>query len=209
MSTSSSSNGAPRGCLLSFLPSSPAPKRIGSALPKLDLTSIHPTDRPALLAAQRSAEAADAAFARPGVPDVVVVDLADKLGSMVGVLHRLGRELRDARQFLVANDPDQLARERTDLEMRRLGASAAEILALRSATEALAARARLADQVRADVATLEARLVAAGHDLKAFAARVTASTSGEDLAHELSAYTRSAELVLEAYEQTRKEMTRR
>ena len=204
MATSSSAQRS--GCLLALLPWASPPKRLGFALPRMTPSEVHPADCPALAKAQQAAEAAEAAFAGAEVADIAVADLADKLGSLLGVVHRLARELKDARAFLVANDPDKLARERTDLEMRRLGASAAEILALRTATEALATRSRIADQVRADVATLEARLIAAGHDLEAFRARVVARSAGDQLVQELADQTRAAEDVLEAWERTRTEM---
>lgn len=194
----------PRGCLLSLLPLG-AP-RLASGLPRLEASAVHPSDRAALLRAQAAAEAAHRAFQRPDVPDLAVADLAEQLSKLLDVVHRLARELAAARGFLVRNDPDRLAKERTDLEMRRLGASAAEILALRSASEALAARSRLVDQVRGDLATLVARLEAAGQELEAFRARVEARTDAEQLGHELVAYRQSALSALEAYDRTRREL---
>ncbi|MEQ1568039.1 MAG: hypothetical protein ABMA64_20535 [Myxococcota bacterium] len=197
----------PRGCLSLLVPRVADAPRLGVGLPKLDLASVHPSDRGAMTRAQRAAEAAHAAFARSSTADAATADLASQLGAMLAALHRLGRELKEARDFVAQNDPDRLARERTDLEMRRLGASAAEILALRTAADSLAARARLSEQVRGQVATLSARLTATGHDLEAFRGRV-ATAPGPDLGHELSAYLRSAELILEAHEQTRREIDR-
>jgi hypothetical protein len=195
----------PRGCLLSLLPLGSAP-RLGGGLPRLQASAVHPADRPALVRAQSAAEGAHGAFQRPDVPDVAVADLADQLGKLLDVVHRLARELKAARDFLVRNDPDRLAKERTDLELRRLGASASEILALRSATEALDARARLVEQVRGDLATLVARLEAAGQELEAFRARVESRTDAEQLGHELIAYRQSALMALEAYDRTRREL---
>jgi hypothetical protein len=121
-------------------------------------------------------------------------------------VHKIVQDLSAARRFLERNDPDKLAREKADLELRRLGASAAEILALRAASEALASRASLADRVRSEIGTLEARLTAAGQELEAFRARVEAHSSAEALDHELTAYVRSARMALEAFERTRKEL---
>jgi hypothetical protein len=194
------------GCLLALLGGA-APKRIGSGLPRLEASQVHPADRAALAKAQAAAEAANAAFSGPGVADIAVADLANQLGSILGVVHRLATELKDARQYLSANDPDKIARERADLEMRRLDASASEILALRTATAALTKRATLADEVRTQIATLEARLIAAGHELEAFRGKVTARSADRDLAGELAGYLRSAEQVLEAHERTRREMS--
>ncbi|MEZ4241467.1 MAG: hypothetical protein R3F59_36020 [Myxococcota bacterium] len=196
---------APRGCLLSFLPGASQP-RLGAGLPKLAVGEVHPADRAALGRAQRAAEGAHAAFQRPDVPDIAVADLAEQLSKLLDVVHRLARELKAARGFLSRNDPDRIAKERTDLELRRLGASAAEILALRSATEALDARARLVDQVRGDLPTLEARREAAGQELEAFRARVEARTDARELGFELTAYRESALLALEAYDRTRREL---
>jgi hypothetical protein len=194
------------GCLLALLPRAAAPKRLGSALPTLSVSEVHPADRVALAKAQKAAEAAQTSFAQDGVADAALIDLADRLASLLTVVHRVVRELKDARSFLAANDPDKLARDRTDLEMRRLGASAAEILALRTATESLDQRSRLAEKVRSDVATLEARLVAASHDLEAFRARVVSRTTADELARELEEQTRAAQQVLEDWARTRTEL---
>lgn len=195
------------GCL-SLLMGARGVRLIGSGLPRLDVSQVHPADRPALLRAQRAAEGAHTAFADPSVPDVVVADLANQLGKLLGVVHELARGLMRARKFLERNDPDHLARERADLELRRLGASAAEVLALRTATQALESRSRLADQVRTELVTLGARLASAGQELEAFRARVEARAAAEELGHELTAYLKSAELALETYERTRLELER-
>lgn len=194
-----------KGCLLSLFPG-PSQARIGSGLPRLPVSEVHAADRPALQRAQTAAEAAHRAFSGPAVPDAAVADLSEQLGKLLDAVHRLAKELGRVRGFLVAHAPDKLARERTDLEMRRLGASASEILALRTASEALAERARLAEQATADVATLSARLIAAGQELEAFRARVEARTDSEQLGHELAAYRESALRALEAYDRTRREL---
>lgn len=195
------------GCL-SLLVGARGLRRLGSGLPRLEPSVVHPEDRAALNRAQQAAEGAHAAFSDPSVPDVAVADLANQLGKLLGVVHELARGLLRARRFLERNDPDRLARERAELEMRRLGASAAEVLALRTATLALESRSRLAEQVRSELVTLGARLAAAGQELEAFRARVEARTTAEELGHELSSYLRSAELALEMYERTRLELER-
>ena len=195
------------GCL-SLLTGGRAIPRLGLGLPKLDSSEIHPTDRPVVARAQRAAEGAHAAFAGPGVPDVAVADLAGQLAKLVGAVHGLARGLSRARRFLERNDPDKLARERAELELRRLGASAAEVLALRTATQALEDRSRLADRVRGDLVSLVARLASAAQELEAFRARVEARAAAEELGHELGAYLKSAELALETYERTRLELER-
>lgn len=191
------------GCLLLGAGATPA---LPGGLPALDPSRVHPVDRGALTRAQAAAQAAARALARPDVPDVAVADLTARLGGLLGVVHRIGSDLLDARAFLDRNAPDRLARERADLELRRLGAAAAEVLALREAEASLAARAALADRVHADLGALEARLAAAGQELEAFRARVEARGSSDELGHELDAYRRSADLALEAYERTRAEL---
>jgi hypothetical protein len=193
------------GCL-SLLLGRGATKSLTSGLPRLETSSVHPADRAAAQRAWRAAEAAHASFARVDVPDIAVADLAARLSDLLGVVQKIVQDLSAARRFLERNDPDKLARERADLELRRLGASAAEILALRAATDALATRASLADRVRVEIGTLEARLVSAGQELEAFRARVEARNSAEALGHELGAYLRSAQMALEAFERTRKEL---
>jgi hypothetical protein len=195
------------GCL-SLLMGARGVRRIGVGLPRLDLSAVHASDRPALMRAWKAAEGAHTAFADPSVPDVAVADLASQLSKLLGVVYGLALGLMKARRFLERNDPDKLARERADLEMRRLGASAAEVLALRTATQALESRSRLADQVRSDLVTLGARLSSAGAELEAFRARVEARAAAEELGHELGAYLKSAELALEDYERTRLELER-
>jgi hypothetical protein len=193
------------GCL-SLLLGRSAPKGLTSGLPRLEASSVHPLDRAAAQRAWRAAEAAHAAFVRADVPEVAIADLAARLSELLGVVHKIVQDLSAARRFLERNDPDKLAREKADLELRRLGASAAEILALRAAGEALSTRVSLAGRVRTELGTLEARLVSAGQELEAFRARVEAKNSAESLGHELGAYLRSAEMALEAFERTRKEL---
>lgn len=194
-----------RGCLSLVFPFT-SQTRLPVSLPALDPRQLHHADRIPALRAQRAAEAAVTALARPDMPEIAVMDLASQLANLLGVVHRIVADLATARRFLERNDPDKIAREKTEIELRRLGASASEILALRAATDALASRAELAERVRREIGTLEARLVSAGQELEAFRERVSARTSAESLGHELTAYQRSAELALEAFERTRAEM---
>lgn len=177
-----------------------------AGLPRLDASKVHPTDRAAAERAWRAATASAVAFSRPEVPDVAIADLSAKLSQLLDAVQRITSDLCAARRFLERNDPDKIAREKTDLELRRLGASASEILALRAASDALATRSSLAERVRREIDTLQARLFSAGQELEAFRARIEASNSAEALSHELSAYLRSAELALDAFERTRAEM---
>ena len=193
------------GCLSLFVGARGA-RRLGSGLPQLDPSEIHPSDRAALGRAQQAAEGIHAAFAGPSVSGVAVADLASQLGKLLGVVHALARDLLRARRFLERNDPDRLARERAELELRRLGASAAEVLALRTATQALESRSRLAEQVRGELVALGARLVSAAQELEAFRARVEARSSAEELGYELASYLQSAEQTLLLHEQTRREL---
>ena len=192
------------GCLLLGLGA--APRALPGGLPELDPSRVHPFDRAALLRAQGAATGAARAIVAPGTPDIAVADLTARLADLLRVVHQIGADLLDARRFLERNDPDRLARERTEIEMRRLDAGAGEILALRQAATALEERVRLADKVGAELRALEARLVAAGQELESFRARVEARTSADELAHELAAYRRSADLALEAWRRTRAEL---
>ncbi|MEQ1506434.1 MAG: hypothetical protein ABMB14_29675 [Myxococcota bacterium] len=194
------------GCLSLLVPPAALRSLGGSGLARIDPSTVHPLDRPALARAQAAAEAAHRAFTTPDAPEIAVADLADRLSKLLAVVHRLAVELARARRFLERNDPDRLARERTDLELRRLGATAGEILALRTASEALSTRSRLAEQVRGDLATLTARLHAAAAELEAFRARVEARTDAAALGLELATARDAAQSALDAYDRTRREL---
>lgn len=143
-----------------------------------------------------------------GVSESVIADLCRELSQLLGAIHRLGERLGEARSFLERNDADALARERTDLELRRLEADASQIIALRKAAASLDERASLAERVRGEVGGIESRLVASGQELEALRARIEAGAadSAEDLSHELRAYHQSASLALDAFESTRSEL---
>lgn len=194
-----------RGCLSLLMPVRDT-KRLPVRLPTLDTSKVHPTDRAAMRRAEIAAEKALSALSGPNTPEIALRDLAEQLSNLLGAVHRLAASLGSARRFLESNSPDSIAREKTDLELRRLGASASEILALRAASDALANRSALTERVRSEIGTLEARLISAGQELEAFRARAEASAGAEALGHELGAYLRSAELALQAFERTRAEM---
>lgn len=179
----------------------------GAVLPKLTASQFHRDDMPALRKAQVAAHRAQQHLISKdhGVSEAVTFDLCRELAQLLTAIHQLGSHLAEARTFLARNDTDALARERTELELRRLEADAAQLVALKKAEAALSARAALAERVRGEVAGLEGRLVAAGQELEALCARVEARTT-DDLVHELRAYQQSASLALEAFEATRAEL---
>ncbi|HHO49579.1 MAG TPA: hypothetical protein ENK18_01620 [Deltaproteobacteria bacterium] len=179
-----------------------------AALPRLTAARFHDTDMPALRRAQLAAHRSQQSLLSKdhGVSDKVTLDLCRELSQLLQAIHRLGEHLAEARGFLLRNDTDHLARERTELELRRLGADAAQLVALKQAEAALGERAVLVERVRGEVGGLEARLVAAGQELEALCARIEARSNTEDLAHELRAYQQSAGLALDAFEATRAEL---
>ncbi|MCB9683914.1 MAG: hypothetical protein H6738_01830 [Alphaproteobacteria bacterium] len=194
----------PRGCLSLLVPVRSAPTT--RALPLLSEAEVHPKDRAALRRARTAAEGALASIRGAGAPDIAVDDLTTKLGALLGGLQRLAEDLGRARRFLEQNDPDRLARQKADLEMRRLTASASEIVPMRAEAKALEERELLAGRVRSELVALEARLAAAGQELEAFRARVQARTAIDELGHEVDAYQRAAEAAFEAFRATRAEL---
>ncbi len=195
-----------RGCLLFAFPSGGPALPDGARLPALPRSRIHRHDLPAAERAQRAAEGAQGALLRDDVPAAVLTDLGRELAQLLGSVHTLAERLAEARGFLGRNDPDLLARERAEIELKRLEAGAAELLELKRSSAALEERSALADRVRGQIGTLEARLAAAGRELEALRARIESRSDAEELAHEVRAYHRSAVLALEAFEATRREL---
>ncbi len=201
------------GCLLFALPRAllsrarPALSQ-GVSLPHFPADRFHREDLPALVRARRSAEACRGWLygKTHDISPVVIDGVAREVAGLTSRIYDIGIRLAEGRAFLVEHSADQLAHERAELELRRLEAHAHQLVELKRAHDALERRASLVGQVEAEVSRLSARLVSAAAELSELGARLGSLVGSEDLDHELRAYQRSAELALEAFAATWKEL---
>lgn len=180
----------------------------GPVLPTLPTSRVHRDDLPALVAARKAAEGCVASVgARRGdVADGVVADVAGKVAALLGHVYAMGERAAEARAYLDAHAPERLARERTDLEMELVGASADQIVQLKRTLASLERRAASVGKVDGELARLKGRMGAAVAELKELEARVGAELGADDLMHELAAHQQAAELALQAFGETWKEL---
>lgn len=202
-----------RGCLLFAIPArilgGRRPKLLpGPNLPALDPSKTHRVDLPVLVKARRAAEGCVAALSRTqeGVGPAVLRDVGEHLAGLLGHVYAMGERLAEGRRFLEAHDPDRLARERSELELELVGAQAGQIQDLKRAMASLERRAGHVGKVAQEVDQLASRLGAAVAELQELEARLAAELGSEELLYELRAYQQAAELALEAYNQTWREL---
>ena len=199
-----------RGCFLFGIPGlllGTGKSRALSAaedLPKLDMSRVHRDDLPALVKARRAAESirkhVDTSNKR--VSAEVRADVMSKVARLLGAIYGLGERVLEGRDFLDKHGPDGLAREKADLELELMGASVVQIREIKAAMSRLDERASHSDKVVGAMEQLRARMISAGAELQALDARLGAVLGTEELEHELRAYQQSAELALDAFQQT-------
>jgi len=173
-------------------------------LPKLDPKLFHRDDLPALVKARRAAESVRARVvsSKKRISAEVRADVMSKVARLLGAIYSLGERVLEGREFLEKHGPDGLAREKADLEMQLVGASVAEIREIKAAMGRLDERASHSTQVVDAMDKLRARMISAGAELQALDARLGAVLGTEELEHELRAYQQSAELALDAFQET-------
>lgn len=201
------------GCLLFALPRALlSTTRVAlpdhARLPALDAARVHRDDLPALVRARRAGQACldDVRTVGGGAPPHVVAEVSGRVVDVVGALEAVAHRLAEARQFIERHGSDALARERTELELSMIGASAAAIREHRRSLDALNERARLAGDLQHHIGTLVLRLDAGGHELEALHARVGSQLGDETLLHELRAYQTSARAALDAFQDAWREV---
>ena len=181
-----------------------------AALPRLDHTRVHREDLPALVTARKAAESVrkHVVESRKDISAEVRADVLTNVSRLLEAVYNLGIKIREGRDFLEKHGPDGLSREKAELEMQLLGASVDEIREIQGAMKRLDERAARSADVEKGVKTLRARMIAAGSELQELDARLGAVLGTEDLEHELRAYQQSAELALDAFQQTWLELDR-
>lgn len=142
------------------------------------------------------------------MPAVARRDVEERVCDLLAHIYDIGVHLADARAFTAANSTDAIAKEKAEVELALVGASAAEIRPLKATMTRLDGRRSLAQRVEADARTLAVRLQSAGSELEDLHARLSATAEPDALLHELRAYERSARLALEAFATTEAEMDR-
>ena len=189
-------------------------------LPYLAISRMHAKDRPALSSAGKAAEGCiDALFDSSGNPrergESVAREVASEVQQLLGKIHELGEQLSQARSYVKRHDPDGLAREQADLELKLEEASNLdERRSLAEAMEALEERARHAATVNQEVRTLAARLTAATNVLQTLQARLSrmavdpseSTVRTDEVLGEVREHQQDAQRALEAYAATAREL---
>lgn len=208
-------SGSPRGCLLFAVPARvlgvgrPALSAARS-LPVLDTQRIHRADLPTLVRARVAAERCFGVLKRQGhrVAEPMRSEIEVHLIGLVGGIYAMGLSLGEGRRFLDAHSAERLARERTDLELELVGASAERLVELKQVAAALERRASSVGRLEDQVATLSSRLEGAVAGLQEIEARQMEWLGTETLVHTLRAWEQSATLSLDALAATMAELER-
>lgn len=198
------------GCFLFGIPAAilgtrSSPRLTAAAkMPRLDPSSVHREDLPALVRARNAAASVQKhILASPKDLSLEVrEDVLHNVSRLLGAIYTLGTRLKEGRQFLETHSADGLSREKAELEMQLVGASVDEIREIKGAMTRLDERAARSGEVASVVDTLRARMVSAGDEIQALDTRLGTVLGTEDLEHELRAYQQSAELALDAFQRT-------
>jgi len=189
-------------------------------LPYLSISKMHKDDRQALTRARRSAEQClETLHGKMGedFPESMVRETAGEVRGLVEKTYEVGERLAEARSFARQHDPDGIAREQADLELRVEEASSLdEKRGLELAMEALTERARHAAAVGQEVRALTAQLAAASRALEALTAQLARvalrpddeSAQTQRLLSEVRDHQRDASRALDAYAATAREVSR-
>jgi hypothetical protein len=205
-----------RGCFLFGIPAMVLGTRRSPALssaidlPKLDVAKVHRADLPALVKARKAAESVrkQVLSSDKQISAEVRADVMSKVSLLLEAIYALGERVLQGREFLEKHGPDGLAREKAELEMELIGASVVQIREVKSAMDRLEERAAHSGEVIEALDKLKARMISAGAELQALDARLGSVLGTEILEHELSAYQQSADLALDAFQQTWTELGR-
>lgn len=173
-------------------------------------------DRPAIQRARATCEACLAGLAQTrgdlGAP------VADQVAAeVIGLFSRLvsvGEELARARRFVRENDPEAIARQRADIEVKLVGASLVEKTALDATLASMRERGRHASTVNGEVGVLQARLLSTVASLETLSVRLQRASLSVDersarvssVLAELARQQHDAERALEAYAATAREI---
>ncbi len=189
-------------------------------LPYLAISKMHSEDRQALNRARRSGEQClETLYGKAGeeFPESMVRETAEEVRGLVAKVYEVGERLAEARSFARQHDPDQIAREQADLELKMEEASGLdEKRGLDQAAEALADRARHAATISQEIRSLSAQLSAGSRALEALHAQLSrvsiqpddASARTDTLLREVRGHQRDASRALEAYAATAREVSR-
>ena len=174
----------------------------GLVLPTLDTSKVHPTDLPVLIRVRNTARSCHQRLRRADMATSASVDASRELVGWVGSLYRVGQRLQDARGFVIAHAPEEMARAKADLELELLEAGVERIPALKQQMAALQQRQLHAASVTGEITSLSDRLATAAGELEALSARLEADLGSEALLHEVRAWHQSTELALSAFAET-------
>ena len=159
-----------------------------AALPQRGLT---PAERDALLGARRTAESITKRLLAAGrsVSPLVLDQIGGSTSGLAEAIDQMGLQLAETRAWLARNDPDQLNRQLTELELESGPGVADRARTMRLLRE----KARKASQIRAELPAMSARMRALAAELGALDARLTQDSLRDDIEQTTAAAARQRE----------------
>lgn len=194
-------------------------KRItaGPTLENVRWDRLHDEDKPAIRRARASAEAC-LHWLSAGRRDLGAAsdDVAKEIVKLFSRVCAVAEELARARRFVADNEPDMLARQRAEVEVKDLGASHADRAANDVTLKAMADRSKHAVAVKGDIGVMNARLIAAVVSLETLNTRLSRaalsteerSTRVHGVLDDLKAQHDEADRALQAYAATAREIAK-
>ncbi len=189
----------------------------GPSLPNVRWDRMHDEDKPAIRRARASAEACLHSLSA-GRRDLGTAsdDVAREVIKLFARICAVAEELCRARKFVADNEPDMLARQRAEVEVKALGASVADRAANDVSLKAMQDRAQHAVAVKGDIGVMNARLIAAVVALETLNTRLSRaalsteeqSTRVHGVLDDLKLQHEEAERALQAYAVTAREIAK-
>ena len=159
-----------------------------AALPQRGLT---PAEREALLGARRTAESISKRLLAAGrsVSPLVLDQIGGSTSGLAEAIDQMGLQLAETRAWIARNDPDQLNRQLTELELESGPGVADRARTMRLLRE----KSRKASQIRAELPAMSARMIAMSAELGGLDARLTLDSLREDTEKTTAAAARQRE----------------
>ena len=189
----------------------------GPTLASVRWDRLHDEDKPAIRRARASAEASLLSLAA-GRRELgsASTDVAQEVIKLFSRICAVAEELARARRFVSDNEPDQLARQRADVEVKALGASMADRAANDVALKAMQERGKHAVAVKGEIGVMNARLLAAVVSLETLNTRLARAALSTDerstrvhgVLEDLKAQHDEADRALQAYAATAREIAK-
>jgi hypothetical protein len=189
----------------------------GPTLPNVRWDLLHDEDKPAIRRARASAEGCLHAL-NVGRRELgrASEDVAREVIKLFTRICAVAEELARARKFVRDNDPDQIARQRAEVEVKALGASFADRAANEATLKAMEDRGKHAVAVQGDVGVMNARLIAAVVALETLNTRLARESLSKEersarvhgVLDDLKAQHDEAERALQAYAATAREIAK-